>query len=46
MQDLKNKAEAILFSIGKKVLLDDIKTLVNCESDKEILSALEELKEN
>ncbi|MCK5107295.1 MAG: SMC-Scp complex subunit ScpB [Nanoarchaeota archaeon] len=46
MEDLKKKVEAILFSVGKKITQDKLKSLCGIKNDADLISALNELKED
>jgi segregation and condensation protein B len=46
MEDLKKKTEAILFSVGKKIEFEKLKSLCNEDDEKKLISALNELKED
>ena len=46
MEDLKNKLEAILFSIGKKITLEDLSKLCKINNAKIIEAKLKELQQD
>lgn len=46
MEELKKKVEAILFSVGKKINQEKLKSLCNIKEDAQLISALNQLKED
>jgi segregation and condensation protein B len=44
MEDLKNKIEALLFSVGKATSIEEIKKICRVDNDEDINKALQDLK--